>query len=375
MWHKDIKDAETGEQLDSDTNEREGRTISACMIVKNEEEMLDDCLASIEKWTDEIILVDTGSTDKTIEIAKKYGAKIYEQKWLEDFSAHRNFSISKATKDWIFIIDADERVIPGHGENLKKMLPEIKQPDVIAIDVYNLYLLEGVRVSRSHFKSLRLFRRSCKPRYEGRVHNRPVIPRGSKVYMLPMRINHFGYDLSQETMDIKYARTVEMCKRWVKEKPEEREGWFQLARAMKVKQGKLNTEEMPLIMEALQKGIALGDGDDDHSHIYLQMLNLKGWLKYAMGEHTEAINYGKRAIAMKPDYIDAILLVGLVYTFGVDAQKGEEWLQRYLRAQEAYQYGDRLDGIVMEHANDRVLAYKALIDIEGWKEKNLGVKT
>ena len=374
-WHKDIKDAETGEQLDSDTTEREGRTISACMIVKNEEEMLDDCLASIKNWIDEIILVDTGSTDKTIEIAKKYGAKIYEQKWSEDFSAHRNFSISKATKDWIFIIDADERVIPSHGETLKKMLPEIKQTDVIAIDVYNLYLSEGVRVSRSHFKSLRLFRRSCKPRYEGRVHNRPLIPRGSKVYMLPMRINHFGYDLSQEVMDTKYARTVEMCKRWVREEPKEREAWFQLARAMKVKKGKLNTEEMPFIMETLQKGIALGDGDDDHNHIYLQMLNLKGWLKYATGEHAEAINYGKRAIAIKPDYIDSILLVGLVYTYGVDAQKGEEWLQRYLRAQEAYQYGDRLDGIAMEHANDRVLAYRALIDIEGWKEKNQGVKT
>lgn len=369
-WHRDIKDAKTGEQLDSDTNEREGRTISACMIVKDEEEMLGDCLASIEKWTDEIIVVDTGSTDKTIEIAKQHGAKIYEQKWEEDFSAHRNFSISKATMDWIFIIDADERVIPGHGENLKKMLPEIKQTDVIAIDVYNLYLSEGVRVPRSHFKSLRLFRRSSKPKYQGRIHNKPAIPMGSKVYMLPMRINHFGYDMSQEVMDKKYVRTVEMCKRWVREEPKEREAWFQLARAMKVRDGKLNTEEMPLIMDALQKGIALGSGDDDYNHIYLQTLNLRGWLEYATGKHTEAINYGKRAIAIKPDYLDSVLLVGLAYTYGVDAKKGEEWLQRYLREQEAYQYGDRLDGVVMEHANDRVLAYKTLIDIEGWKEKN-----
>jgi len=376
-WHKDIKDAETGEQLDSDTVEREGHTISACMIVKNEEELLDDCLASIEKWTDEIILVDTGSTDKTIEIAKKYGAKIYEQKWLEDFSAHRNFSISKATKDWIFIIDADERVIPGHGENLKNMMdtaPDIKKIDIIAVDVYNLYLSEGVRVARSHFKSLRVFRRACKPRYEGRVHNKPVIPQGSKVYMLPMRINHFGYDLSQEVMDTKYTRTVGMCERWTKEKPKEREAWFQLARAMKFKQGKLNTEEMPLIMEALQKGIALGSGDDDYNHIHLQMLNLKGWLKFGIGEHTEAISCGKKAIAIMPDYIDSILLVGLSYTFGVDAIMGEEWLQRYLRAQEAYQYGDNLDGVTMEHANERVLAYKALMDIEKWKEKNNSAK-
>jgi glycosyltransferase involved in cell wall biosynthesis len=347
------------------------------MIVKNEAEIIEDCILSINEWVDEIVIVDTGSIDKTIDIIAKFPkVRLFEQKWKEDFSFHRNYSMEKATQDWIFIIDADERVIPGHGENLKRMLPEIKEPNVIAVDVYNLYLnSEGIRVSRSHFKSLRLFRRSSKPKYEGRIHNRPVIPRGSKVYMLPMRINHFGYDMSQEVMDVKYARTVEMCKRWVREEPKEREAWFQLARAMKVKGGKLNTDEMPYIMDALQKGIALGDGDDDHNHLHLQMLNLMGWMKYATGEHNEAINYGKRAVALKSDYIDAILLIGLGYTYGVDALKGEEWLQRYLRTQEAYQHADRLDGVVMEHANDRVLAYKTLIDIEGWKEKNQGAKT
>lgn len=373
-WHKDIKDAETGEQLDSDTNEREGRTISACMIVKDEEEVLDDCLASIEKWTDEIILIDTGSTDKTMEIAKKYGAKIYEQEWAEDFSYHRNFSISKATGDWIFIIDADERVIPGHGENLKKMLPQIKETDVVAIDVYNLYLSEGKRVARSHFKSLRLFRRSCKPKYTGRIHNRPVIPQGSKVYMLPMRINHFGYDMSQETMDKKYKRTVGMCKRWTIEEPDEREAWFQLARAMKVKDGELNEKEMPAILGILEKGIALGNGDGDHNNIHIQLLNLMAWMRYANSEFSQAINYGKRAVSMKPDYLDSIMVVGLAYTYGIDALKGVQWLDRYLRSQEAYEYADKLDGISMEHVNDRKLAYQALMDIEDWKLKQGNLK-
>ena len=68
-------------------------TISACMIVKNEEEMLPNCLESIRSWVDEIIIVDTGSTDKTVEIAKSYGAKIYNQVWTKDFSFHRNYSI------------------------------------------------------------------------------------------------------------------------------------------------------------------------------------------------------------------------------------------------------------------------------------------
>ena len=83
-------------------------TISLCMIVKNEEESLEQCLESVRGLVDEIIIVDTGSTDKTIEIAKRFGAKIFEHRWNNDFSEARNFSISKATKDWILFIDADE---------------------------------------------------------------------------------------------------------------------------------------------------------------------------------------------------------------------------------------------------------------------------
>ena len=75
------------------------KTISLCMIVKNEELVLGRCLESIKDLVEEIIIVDTGSTDKTKEIAKLYTNNIYDFKWINDFSAARNFSFSKATKD------------------------------------------------------------------------------------------------------------------------------------------------------------------------------------------------------------------------------------------------------------------------------------
>jgi len=82
--------------------------ISACLIVKNEEKYLDRCLKSIYKYVDEIIITDTGSTDKTIEIAKKYTDKIYFLKWSDDFAAARNFCQSHAAGEYILRIDADE---------------------------------------------------------------------------------------------------------------------------------------------------------------------------------------------------------------------------------------------------------------------------
>jgi glycosyltransferase involved in cell wall biosynthesis len=82
--------------------------LSLCMIVKNEESCLERCLDSVKGFADEIVIVDTGSSDKTKEIAKKFTDKIFDFEWCNDFSKARNFSLSKATGDWIFVLDADE---------------------------------------------------------------------------------------------------------------------------------------------------------------------------------------------------------------------------------------------------------------------------
>ena len=78
------------------------------MIVKDEENYLEQCLSSAKGLADEIIIVDTGSKDKTKEIAKKFNAKVFDFKWNDDFSAARNESLKHATKDWILVLDADE---------------------------------------------------------------------------------------------------------------------------------------------------------------------------------------------------------------------------------------------------------------------------
>ncbi len=85
-------------------------TLSLCMIVKNEEKFVEQCLQSVQKLVDEIVIVDTGSTDKTKEIAAKFTRKIYDFVWCDDFAAARNVSLAHATGDWILILDADEVV-------------------------------------------------------------------------------------------------------------------------------------------------------------------------------------------------------------------------------------------------------------------------
>ena len=83
-------------------------TISLCMIVKNEEKILERCLDSVADLVDEIVIADTGSTDATKEIARRYTEKVYDFPWIDDFSAARNFVFSKATQEYIYSADADE---------------------------------------------------------------------------------------------------------------------------------------------------------------------------------------------------------------------------------------------------------------------------
>lgn len=110
-------------------------TISLCMIVKNEEAVLKRCLDSIADLMDEIIIVDTGSTDKTKEIAAQYTDKIYDFEWIQDFSAARNYSFSKATMDYIYVADADEVIDEENRQKFRilkeAMLSEIEMVQML----------------------------------------------------------------------------------------------------------------------------------------------------------------------------------------------------------------------------------------------------
>jgi Tfp pilus assembly protein PilF len=91
------------------------------MIVKNEEHTLGRCLSSVRAVVDEILVVDTGSTDRTVAIAHAFGAQVFHANWENDFSRARNFSLSKATKDWILVLDADEEINPLDHPRLREM--------------------------------------------------------------------------------------------------------------------------------------------------------------------------------------------------------------------------------------------------------------
>ncbi|NVM21098.1 MAG: glycosyltransferase [Desulfobacterales bacterium] len=200
--------------------------ISACMMVKNEEEMLPQCLNSIKDFIDEIIVVDTGSTDSTVEIARSFGAKVYFHPWENDFSKHRNQSIGYATGDWFVIIDADEELhAPGFTKTSLKQLAGQVPENINAL----LFTVQDMKQKGniSHtFISPRLFRNDVGFYYEGIVHNNPEFT--GDAMSVDIVINHYGYDLDEEHMDRKFERTSSLLLKRIDENPEDIAAYYYL---------------------------------------------------------------------------------------------------------------------------------------------------
>lgn len=150
-------------------------TISVCMIVKNEEKILARCLDCVKTLADEIIIVDTGSSDGTKDIAAKYTDKIYDFKWIDDFSAARNYSLDKATMDYIYIADADEVIDEqniARFETLKKgLLPEI---DVVQMKITNQLAFNTVYNFDTEYRP-KLFKRLRPFRFQDPVHETLIL--------------------------------------------------------------------------------------------------------------------------------------------------------------------------------------------------------
>ena len=161
-------------------------TLSVCLIVKNEEKVLARCLNCARQFADEIVVVDTGSTDSTKQIAKIFTQNVYNFKWVDDFSKARNFSFQKATCDFVMWLDADDVI---SKENIQKIieLKKTQTPADVYMLKYEIAFDENNNPTFSYFRE-RILRRKMNFFWEGFVHE-AIVPRG-KIEHLEISIEH-----------------------------------------------------------------------------------------------------------------------------------------------------------------------------------------
>jgi tetratricopeptide (TPR) repeat protein len=192
----------------------EGLTLSLCMIVRDEEEMLPRCLAAVKGAADEIVIVDTGSTDRTIEIARSFGARVIEREWTGSFSDARNASFDAATSDWIMYLDADEVLVTDDVAKLRSVTGRTWREAFYLVETnYTGEAGDGTALTHN---ALRIFRNRPQYRFEGRLHEQIAqhLPAYApeRIEQTSVRIEHYGYLGSVRTARDKSQRNLELLK-------------------------------------------------------------------------------------------------------------------------------------------------------------------
>lgn len=201
------------------------------MMVKNEEKNLEKCLKSLtpilKNLDSELIIVDTGSDDNTVEISKKYTDKVYFHKWNNDFSEMRNITISYAKGEWFFVIDGDEEL--ESTEEIIKFFKtgEYKNYYTASINVKNYESTKDLN-KYGELESVRIFKNDGYFKYEGVVHNQPLYKHPIK--KIDCNINHYGYvSDDHELMEKKFKRTATLLKKELEKDPKNIYYRYQLA--------------------------------------------------------------------------------------------------------------------------------------------------
>lgn len=172
-------------------------SLSLCMIVKNEEMSIGRCLSSVRNIVDEMIIVDTGSTDKTMEIAKSFGSKVLDFEWNDNFSDARNYSLKHATGDWILLMDADDELDEENKLKIINLLSEDKPVDAYFLVTLS-YLGEEACSEVSKNLNVRLIRNKRGYYFSGMIHEQIYsnilrVNPDARIENKDISINHYGY--------------------------------------------------------------------------------------------------------------------------------------------------------------------------------------
>lgn len=301
------------------------------MMVKDEEKNLRRCFESLKLLIDkpyvELIIVDTGSKDSTVDIAKEYTEKLYFHPWNNSFADMRNITISYAKGEWIFIMDADEEL-----KNPQELLDLINDN---RIDKFNTIMLRekeaqkvsipGHTINAELFNTSRLFKNDGEFRYVGNVHNQPVSK--EPVFLAQnILLHHYGYDISdKELMDKKFKRTSELLKSEIEKEPNNVYYRYQLSVSYSMHGDKKEA------WNEIKKAYALIIDKNDKTKISCSYIyNKYAVFGYAQGKYQEIIDVCNEGIRVRPDYVDLYFFAAQAMENIEDNEGAIEYYKKYL---------------------------------------------
>ena len=331
------------------------------MITRDEEQSLAQCLSSARGVVDEIIVVDTGSVDRTIGIAESYGARTYDFEWIDDYSAARNFALSNATGDWIFSLDADEIIAERDHDRLRH-LTGVAASGTTAYSIVTRnytnnsnqvgwvandgrYYSEEAGCGWIPTEKVRLFPKHAKIRYEYPVHEmvEPSLRReGLEIQKCSIQIHHYGplaealnyqkmqsyYQMGQSKLDLlgdnvvalhelaiqasllgKTAEAIELWEKFITLKPNMPEAFVHLGTAY------FQSNNYPAALQAAKKALALAPGLKEAVYNY-------ALCEFIIGDIRKSIICLEYLLAQAPGFLPAEFALATAHICCGQRQRG-----------------------------------------------------
>ncbi|MBW3017773.1 glycosyltransferase [Candidatus Woesearchaeota archaeon] len=302
-------------------------TLSLCMIAKDEEGFIQNCLSSARAYVDEIIIIDTGSTDNTVKVAKEFDAKVLHRKWVNDFSASKNEAIKQARCDWIIVLDADEVIAEKDWKIIRKLITDAdktlgkgKQEIAAFIldqinytDNKNFFGWRSVSTGNKFAKGaigyfpnplIRLFRNGKNYKFRYKIHETifdSIASKGGRIIRTNIPIHHYQFQKSKEFDKEKIKKYSKLMKEQLKLTPDVPKIHYQSA-LMYLSEGMHKEAE-----NELNKVIEL-QPDFEMPYIHLADMRL------GQDKKDEAIEFLQKAIEKQPKKETAYVKLGAIHT-------------------------------------------------------------
>lgn len=355
--------------------------LSACLIAKNEEQRLPQCLESLRSLADEIIVVDTGSLDRTVAIAKKYQARVFHFEWCDDFSQARNYAIAQAKGKWILVIDADEVLEQSAIAILQEVL---QREDCLAV---NLLRSEIDAKQAPYSLVLRLFRNHPAIKFTGLYHesiDQSVValqaqePHWQVLNVEVPVLLHYGYTDSEIQLKHKYEFAKQLMHKHLEAFPNDS---YMLNKLGALYISSPQDGDRNLGIELLQKGLALLDDAEQQSLIRCELHYHLGLAYHQNADWELAKNAYEQVIALDvPNIVklSAYLNLGNIYQ-ELNQKEAIAYFEKVTQIAPNFAQGHFNYGIALKtsgHFTDAIAAYQQAIALEpnyAEAHQNLGV--
>jgi glycosyltransferase involved in cell wall biosynthesis len=310
--------------------------VTLAMIVRNESASIRDCLESMKDHVDEILVIDTGSTDNTIAICKEFGARVYTYPWQDSFSVARNQAIKHVRTPWLIQLDADEIMSQEDAAKVRDTVRSAHETTANLVHMVLVNKAKGEDEEMSVINTGKIMRVLPGLHFKNRAHNKLVCK--GDVIQTNLTIVHHGYSLPDKaTMKLKRDRTTRLLKMQWAEQPDDPETAHYLTIQY------LRMDDWEMAIEIGKQAIELWAKFEPLSQLQLLSMHTVAMANYQLGSRcktkveqdkyfAESIKYSKMALGHYPDYIDSNCLLASIYFAQKDHKECEKYAVKFLQA-------------------------------------------